>query len=398
MSVPADALKRLGFSPAERAAVRRGPGATGTAVEVLTSVAQLRALAPEWEALAADALEPNPFYEHWMLIPALEAYGAGDDFRCLAVWDNGTLGALFPMRLKWGWRGMPLNALRSWRHRNMLTCTPLIRAKAGAQGAARYIAAVVGSGFAPLVEFDWIAAGGPFFAALTDAMAERHWPWMLTDAYARALLVRGRDPRQSFTSNMKSNLRRWRARLAATGPLTPVRLAAGDDLALWTEEFMRLEASGWKGRAGSALACREDDRRFVAAVFGEAFRRGQLQITGLDLGGRPLARHIMLSAGDGSFSFKLAYDETHAKCSPGILAEVENVGQFLDTPALRWIDSNTARESSGYARVWKDRRTVQRVAIGARAPGALALAGLSLARLAKRWVRRRHAPAERPES
>ena len=398
MSVPADALKRLGFSPAEPAAVRRGPGVTGIALEVLTNLAQLRALAPDWEALAADALEPNPFYEHWMLLPALEAYGAGDGFRCIAVWDNGTLGALFPMRLKWGWRRMPLTALRSWRHRNMLTCTPLIRAKAGHQGAAQYIAAVVGSGLASLVEFDWIAAGGPFFAALTDAMAQGQWPWMLTDAYARALLVRGRDPRECFNSNMKNNLRRWRARLAAAGALTPVRLAPGDDLAAWTEAFMRLEASGWKGRAGSALACREDDRRFVAAVFGEAFRRGQLQISGLDLGGRPLARHIMISAGDGSFSFKLAYDETHAKCSPGILAEVENVSQFLETPALRWIDSNTARESTGYARVWKDRRTVQRVAIGVRPAGALALVGLTGLRLARHWVRRRRAPPASPQS
>jgi hypothetical protein len=397
MSAPADALKRLGFAPEGQAALRRGPGATGTVIEVLGNGPQLRALVPEWEALAAEALEPNPFYEHWMLLPALEAYGAGDDFRCIAVWDNGTLGALFPMCLRWGWRSMPVRALRSWRHRNMLTCTPLVRAKAGTQAAANYIAAVVGSGLAPLVEFDWIAAGGPFFAALTDAVAERQWPWMLTDAYARALLVRGRDPRECFNSNMKNNLRRWRARLAAAGSLTPVRLAAGDNLATWTDEFMRLEASGWKGRAGTALACREDDRRFVAAVFGEAFRRGQLQISGLDLGGRPLARHIMFSAGEGSFSFKLAYDETHAKCSPGIVAEVENVGQFLETPALRWIDSNTARQSTGYARVWKDRRTVQRVAIGARPAGALALLGLSALRLAKHWVRRRR-PPQPPES
>ena len=386
MIAPAEALKRLGFSPAGRPALRRGPGSTGTVVEVLGN-AELRALVPEWEALAADALEPNPFYEHWMLLPALEAYGAADEFRCIAVWDNGTLSALFPMRVKWGWRSMPVRALRSWRHRNMLICTPLIRARAGVPGAANTIAAVVGSGLAPVVEFDWIAAGGPFFAALTEAMAQGHWPWVLTDAYARALLERGRDPRESFNSNMKNNLRRWHARLAAAGELTPVRLAPGDDLAAWTETFMRLEASGWKGRAGTALACREDDRRFVAAVFAEAFRRGQLHITGLDLGGRPLTRHIMLSAGEGSFSFKLAYDEAHAKCSPGIVAEVENVGQFLDTPGLRWIDSNTSRESTGYARVWKDRRTVLRVAIGARPSGALALTGVSLVRLAKRWAR-----------
>jgi len=353
---------------------------TGIRVEVHSSAAALRALVPDWEALAADAAEPNPFYEHWMLLPALEAYGA-EGFRCIAVWDNGTLAGLFPMRLVRGWRRMPLTALCSYRHRNMLICTPLIRQRS----AALCVTALLRSGLAPLVEFDWISAGGPFFGAMAEAAADGRWPWMITDVYSRALLVRERDPRESFNSNMKNNLRRWQARLAAAGPLVPVRLARDGDLAAWTQEFMRLEASGWKGRAGTALSCRDDDRRFVGAVFAEAFRRGRLQITGLDLDGKPLARHIMLTAGEGAFSFKLAYDETHAKCSPGILAEVDNVRQFMDTPGLRWIDSNTARQSTGYARVWKDRRTVQRVAVGVRGAGTLAMVALPLIRLVKRW-------------
>jgi CelD/BcsL family acetyltransferase involved in cellulose biosynthesis len=155
------------------------------------------------------------------------------------------------------------------------------------------------------------------------------------------------------------------------------------------EEFMRLEASGWKGHAGTALACREDDRRFVAEVSGEAFRRGRLLITGLDLEGRALARHVMFAGDEGAFTFKIAYDETYEKCSPGLLAEVDNVRQFMENPGLRWIDSNTAPENSqSYGRVWKDRRTIQRIAIGARGAGRLAVAALPLMRLAKHWLRR----------
>ena len=374
---------------AEAADARRRPEGTGTIVDVRSDVAALRALVPDWEALAADACEPNPFYEHWMLLPALEAHGkgAGADFRCIAVWIDGKLGALFPMVLERRWRKMPLSALRSWRHRNMLIATPLISAKGGAKTAARCVTALLQSGLASVVEFDWTCAGGAFYGALTEAASAAALPWTVTDTYTRAVLLKERDPRQRFNSNMKNNLRRWQARLGAAGKLTPVRLAPGDDVEAWAQEFMRLEASGWKGRAGTALACREDDRRFVAGVFGEAFRRGRLQITGLNLDGRPLARHVMFSAGEGSFSFKLAYDETHASCSPGILAEVDNVRQFMETPGLRWIDSNTARESTGYGRVWKDRLTVQRVVIGARGAGRLAVASLPLLRLAKHWLR-----------
>jgi CelD/BcsL family acetyltransferase involved in cellulose biosynthesis len=365
----------------------RRPSGTGVSVEVLSETAALRTLVPEWEALAADAAEPNPFYEHWMLLPALEAYGA-QGFRCIVVWDNGKLVGLLPMQLSRSFRGLPVSALRSWRHRNMLLCTPLIQAKS----MVRVVEALLQVRAAPLIEFDWVAAGSLFYGALAESASAAGLPWMVTDAYARALLVRDRDPRERFNSNMKNNLRRWQARLAAAGRLASRRLQPGDDLAAWTGEFMQLEASGWKGRAGSALACREDDRRFVAAVFGEAFRRGRLLITGLDLDDKPLARHIMLTAGEGAVSFKLAYDEAHAACSPGIVAEVDNVRQFMETPELRWIDSNTARESTGYWRVWKDRRTVQRVTIGLGGAGRLAVAALPLLRLAKRAIVKTRAP------
>src|SRR6185503_4857888 len=151
------------LSPAEPATARRRPTGTGTIVEVLKDAAPLRALVPDWEALAADAAEPNPFYEHWMLLPALEAYAsAGEDFRCVAVWDSGKLGALFPLRLEQRYRGLPLHALRSWTHRNMLLATPLVSAKGGAQSLARCIGALLGSGLAPVIELDWIPAGGLF--------------------------------------------------------------------------------------------------------------------------------------------------------------------------------------------------------------------------------------------
>src|SRR6185295_1647764 len=206
-------------SPIEQAALRRKPGAAGIVVEVHRDAAALRALIPDWEELAADALEPNPFYEHWMLLPALEAYGTGD-MRCVAVWDNGKLAALFPMRLERGWQRMPLPVLRSWRHRNMMIFTPLVRAKS----ALACIDALLKSGLAPLVEFDWVSAGGPFFAALTEATHAGGWPWVVVDAYARALLVRDRNPRARFNSNMKNNLRRWQARLTEVGEVTPVGL------------------------------------------------------------------------------------------------------------------------------------------------------------------------------
>lgn len=361
-------------------------------VDVFREPAELRHILPQWEALAGEAAEPNPFYEHWMLLPALEAYRAGEDFRCAAVWLDGTLAGLFPLRLERRWRGMPVRAARSWRHRNMVTGTPLVLARTARECWTALLEARV----APVLELEWTAAEGPLYGALAEAAIDGGYPWTVTDAYTRAVLLRGRDPRLRFNSNMKNNVRRWQAKLAGHGELRAVQLGANDDAGAWLEAFIRLEAGGWKGKAGTALACREDDRRFVAEIFPEAFRRGRLLITGLDLDGKPLARHCMLSGGDGAFTFKIAYDEAYASCSPGILADVENVRWFMETPGPAWIDSHTARENTSYGRVWKDRRTVQRVAIGMSALGRLAVAALPLVRLAKQSLSRKTKTQDKP--
>ena len=52
-------------------------------VQLLRDRQSLAAIVRPWEDLAANALEGNPFYEPWMLLPALWARG-DEDFECVA--------------------------------------------------------------------------------------------------------------------------------------------------------------------------------------------------------------------------------------------------------------------------------------------------------------------------
>ena len=70
-------------------------------------------IVPAWDDLAAGALEPNPFYESWMLRPALECFGSGTDIRLVSVWADGKLGALLPLERKAHYKGLPAGTLRS---------------------------------------------------------------------------------------------------------------------------------------------------------------------------------------------------------------------------------------------------------------------------------------------
>jgi hypothetical protein len=226
------------------------------------------------------------------------------------------------------------------------------------------------------------------------------------DGYERPVLRRAKDAETyigGFLSRKeRQELRRREKRLQEQGRLEYVALRPGEEVGRWIDEFLRLEAAGWKGKEGSAMICSDANRRFLAETFQRAHERGRLEIVGIDLDGKPLARCTAFVAGEGSYAFKPAYDEAFAKFSPGIIAEVARIRHLHELPEVRWMDSFTDAGNSVLSRLWKDRLTVQSVAFGTDAVGTLALAALPFLRWAKRAfsaasrARARPAPA-RPQ-
>ena len=298
-----------------------------------------------------------------MLLPALEAYGA-QDFRCIVVWDNGTLGAACS-------RCSPSAASAACRCARSApgataTCCCVARRWCARRARPRASRRCCKAAHAPVIEFDWVPAGGPFYGALAEAALGGGLPWMVTDAYTRALLLRERDPRARFNSNMKNNLRRWQARLAAHGKVTPVRLAPGDDVArldrgVHAPRGERLEGPR-RQRArlprGRPALRRRGVRRSVPPR-PPADHRPQPR---RQAARAPLHADARARAPSPSRSPTTRPTRTARRASS---ARSTTCASSWRRRAPRWIDSNTARENTSYGRVWKDRRTVQRVAVGA---------------------------------
>ena len=347
------------------------------AVEVLRDRRALAALVPAWEELAARALEPNPFYEHWTVLPALEAFAPQAELCFLAVRLHGTLAGLFPFEWTRRYKGAPVRALSSWRHRHMLLGTPLVRADL----ARECLAVLFEELSTPIVEFRHIPAGGAFERLLRERAA----PFVVSE-YSRALL------RKNGAATPRRTLRQAEKGLRRLGCLSSVALEPGDDAGTWIGDFLQLEASGWKGRRGSALACKPHDRRFAEALFTEAHRRGRLIGIGLDLDGRAITRHLSLRAGRGAYVYKIAYDERYAKYSPGVLTELETIRHFETLAELEWMDSFTGPDNATFRALWKDRLSIRTLAFGLRARGRLALGALK----ALRYLRRKSGAAAMP--
>jgi CelD/BcsL family acetyltransferase involved in cellulose biosynthesis len=88
-------------------------------------------------------------------------------------------------------------------------------------------------------------------------------------------------------------------------------------------DFLALEAAGWKGEGGSAIALDPALVRFYGAVARDAAARGALAIRALTLDGRPVAVHLGIVHRGVYHLPKTAYDERMGSVSPGQLLQRE---------------------------------------------------------------------------
>jgi CelD/BcsL family acetyltransferase involved in cellulose biosynthesis len=357
-------------------------------ITVLRDPAELAPLTPEWEELAASAIEPNPVYEPWMLLPALGAFAKGQDLRIVVARHGGELAGLFPLQVEPRYKGLPLRTLTSWMHPHCMLCVPLVRANRAHDVLKAVLQWARSEG--SLLELSYLAAEGAFHQTLVDVLNEEDHASLTTDAYTRALLCRATDADTYFKTCMagdeRRQLRRLEKRLGEVGKVEHLVLRKGEELPRWIDEFLTLEASGWKGKRGSALACSEENQRFARRLFTGAFERGRLLMVGINLDGKPIARYCGLVAGEGAIAFKTAFDESLRKYGPGTLAVADMIGLFHEQPGLQWMDSYTGPGNEMIAALWKHRRTVQRVALATDAWGEAALAVVPLMRCLKRFA------------
>ncbi len=360
---------------------------------------ELARYVPAWEELCGQLLEPNVFYEPWMVLPALQFLEPSQSVEFVLVFARepnrlGTgaqLMGFFPLERRTRYRGLPLTTLRLWQHVHCFLCTPLLRAgweMACLNTFLEWLASM--PGHPPLLELPLVSGDGPFARALAEACGRSGLQPLVSEELSRGLLCRGSSgadyARGSLSGGHRRSRQRLERRLAKHGQLDYVALGPADDVASWITEFLELEAKGWKGRAGTAVACAADQRTFFRHALTEAFRRGRLLMLTLRLNGRPVAQRISVTAGAGSFALKTAYDEDFARFSVGALLEIANIHHFHSVASLQWMDSCTAPDNALINRLWKDRRRLQTVLIALdERVGGLVLALLPVLR----WLRRK---------
>jgi CelD/BcsL family acetyltransferase involved in cellulose biosynthesis len=160
------------------------------------------------------------------------------------------------------------------------------------------------------------------------------------------------EPEKMFNAGRRSDFRRAQRRAEKLGEVSYEVLApAPDQVGPLLSEAYRIEANGWKGRAGTDLLTDEpmgDFFRRVALRFSE---RGTLRMCFMRIDGRAVAVQLAVEHGSRFWLLKIGYDERYARCSPGNLLMLRSV-QYAARRGLDACEFLGSQEA--WTKVWSD--------------------------------------------
>jgi CelD/BcsL family acetyltransferase involved in cellulose biosynthesis len=136
------------------------------------------------------------------------------------------------------------------------------------------------------------------------------------------------------------------------------------------EDFLTLEASGWKGRTGTALLCDPAEAALVRSVVASLAQHGDAWVHALSQNGKAVAAQVVLRAGAAAFTWKTAYDETLGDYSPGMLLLEDYTAAFLADKSIERVDS-CSLDDTGFMSAWSERQGIAHILIDARPNGSL---------------------------
>jgi CelD/BcsL family acetyltransferase involved in cellulose biosynthesis len=297
------------------------PSASGDVV----GIDWLRARADAWDRLVADAVVPNPFYARRIVGAHVEHGLTSPDLRFVVVHRGSELLALLPFMPRGARVGLFRRAAAGWISPYVVTSTPLV-ARHGSDEALDALLARMAAESAlwilPLLSLDSSAG-----AALQARLAARHWPVQTLSAFDRAVFD-ARDAKAydaHLGAGRRKDLQRRRRRLLERGRLDVQSFSGGAGLRQAVEDFLALERKGWKGAAGTALACRESTAGYLRAAFADSGGPVTCRADVVKLEGSPIAISLAFVCGGTAYLFKATYDESWRRYAPGVLLEDEIV-------------------------------------------------------------------------
>ena len=315
-----------------------------------------------WDVLFASGAAPHPHFSQPVMAAHRAAGLVPKALRFVTVRRGDRLTALLPYILSHDLTGLGGRVARPYLSPFMTASAPLVAngPNRTADSAAFVEGLEAASGGRP---WRWPLlpteeGAGPEILAI---MRARGWAIGTVAAFERPVMDRRAD-HDAFLAGHPNrsrfkDLRRRDRRLAEAGTVAHVCATEGPDLAHLVATFLDLERAGWKGSAGTAMACRPETMALARALFGDPAGPVRARADALTLDGRPIAISLALVGCGTATLLKTAYDEDLRSHAPGLLLEAEIVRACHETGFADRLDSATL-EGSALESLYRDRTPI----------------------------------------
>jgi Protein involved in cellulose biosynthesis (CelD) len=330
-------------------------------------------LQEELDFLTNRAMEPNIFFAGGFLAPAMPRLDDRQIRIALIRDDRGTksrMRLLMPFSVEKPGFSIGPSIIRVWSNVFGPLGTPLV----DAEGAAETIENLLEALSLPAAKLPGVLVlpdlrlNGMFAQMIRALAIGRDLPLTVTNPYQRPILQSYEDGEVYLTQSLSKNhlremRRQWR-QLERQGTLTYNVARQPEEVRMRMEEFLALEASGWKGRKRTAMVMDRYHAAFAREAVTNLAEKDAVRIHTIDLDGRAIASLVVFIMGGESYTWKTAYDEKFARYSPGKLLMVELTKWHLDDANIQRSDSCAIPDHPIMSRFWREREEMGTLVIG----------------------------------
>ncbi|WP_106753678.1 GNAT family N-acetyltransferase [Pannonibacter carbonis] len=273
-----------------------------------------------WNQLYAEALEPNPFFGPGFLLPYATHLKRGQ-LRLVVVKDAETGRWLMAAPVGRTRAGFLVPTATLWASEYGPLGTPLVHPQCPADAIPGFLETAASVSTLPgasTLDIPFLPLDGPVARLLRQGA--NGWTVSQGPAEDRAAHSAGAEGAQQLAEVMTGKRRkeydRLARRLQELGDVREDSYRGAAALSAF-EEFLTLEAAGWKGRAGTALASNGQVAAFAHSFVAALAKADALRVEALRLDGRPIALLAMAEHGGRAYAWKITHDEELARFSPG---------------------------------------------------------------------------------
>jgi CelD/BcsL family acetyltransferase involved in cellulose biosynthesis len=337
-------------------------------------LADIQSLSPSeeraWCALAERAIEPNPFFEPGFIVTASRHFEGFSNTRLLVVHEGSEFRAVLPITGVVRSKIPPRPTIETRGYPTMASgvSTPLVdrmcvdRAVGSLLDGLRFAS---DRGELPgILTLARIVDDGPVMESLRREAGARGMPTFVKESWVRGMVTRDGKWESPLTGDRRrSNARRRRGLEKDFGNEVSVVDRTHDPAAM--AHFVRMEASGWKGRGEGTAYARDPAKTAWFRDWCQWWTSaGRLIVIAVNVGETSIAMLYCVRAGDGIFLYRTAYDDAYSKYGPGaLLLEAVMDVLFKQTDAT-WIDSSTDPGNKINLEMLPERRSMAMLLIG----------------------------------